>query len=268
MAIPVGSALGYMIGGFLGVHYGWRAAFFGAGLIGIPLALVATRLTDPRKIDRSQSTELFGSYKHLLKNKSFIAATLSTAFMTFSLGGLAVWMPSFLTRQWPISVARAGILFGGVTVVAGTLGSLTGGFLSDRLLRRFPSAYFLVSGVGLLTSLPLALIGLTQSSLPRALAFFFVAEFFAFINSGPLNAVIAEVTPLPARTLAFALNILVIHTLGDAMSPILIGRLSDTMQLRAALLIGVLPLGVAGLIALKAMAFYPADRSRVSVEPL
>ena len=184
--------------------------------------------------------------------------------MTFSLGGLAVWMPSFLTRQWPISVARAGLLFGGTTVVAGVSGSLVGGFLSDRLLDRIPSAYFLVSGIGLLISLPVAMIGLTQSSLLLALIFFGIAEFFAFLNTGPLNAVITEVTPLAARTMAFAINIFIIHALGDAISPLIIGALSDRWHLMTALLIGVLPLGAAGLISIKAMMFYVEDSRALS----
>ncbi len=144
--------------------------------------------------------------------------------------------------------------------MAGVTGSLVGGFLSDRLLRRIPSAYFLVSGIGLLISLPIAMIGLTQSSLSSALIFFAIAEFFAFLNSGPLNAVLTEVTPLPARTMAFAINIFIIHALGDAISPVIIGALSDRLQLMAALLIGVLPLGAAGLISMKAMMFYVEDR--------
>jgi predicted MFS family arabinose efflux permease len=260
MAIPVGSALGYMAGGILGSRYGWRMAFFGAGFIGVPLALLATRLTDPRRTDEKKSPDFLASYKHLFKNKSFLAATLATAFMTFSLGGLAVWMPSFLTRQWPISIARAGLLFGATTVVAGTLGSLAGGSISDRLLKQTPSAYFMVSGIGLLMSLPLALWGLKQTSLPLALAIFGVAEFFAFLNSGPLNAVIAEVTPLPVRTMAFAINIFFIHALGDAISPVIIGSISDRLHIVSALMIGVLPLGLAGLVSLKAMRFYDEDR--------
>jgi predicted MFS family arabinose efflux permease len=260
MAIPLGSALGYMAGGVLGSRYGWRAAFFGAGFIGIPLALLATRLSDPRRIEAQKPRALFSSYRHLFKNKSFIAATLTTAFMTFSLGGLAVWMPSFLTRQWPISVARAGLLFGGTTVVAGTLGSLAGGFISDRLLAKIPSAYFLVSGLGLLMSLPIALLGFKQTSLPWALVLFGVAEFFGFLNSGPLNAVLTEVTPLRARTMAFAINIFFIHALGDAISPVIIGAVSDRLQIVVALMLAVLPLGAAGLVSLKAMRFYGEDR--------
>lgn len=265
MAIPVGSALGYMVGGLVGSHHGWRAAFFGAGVIGVPLALLATRLVDPRKTSGENAPALLRSYKQLFKNKSFLSATLGTAFMTFSLGGLAVWMPSFLTRQWHISLARAGLLFGGVTVLAGTFGSLVGGFLSDRLLKRIPSAYFLVSGLALLLSLPLALMGLTRNSLDAALAFFFAAEFFAFINSGPLSAAIAEVTPLGARTMAFAINIFIIHALGDAISPVIIGALSDRFELTTALLIGVLPLGAATFVCLRATKFYVRDRENFGV---
>ena len=70
------------------------------------------------------------------------------AAMTFCLGGLAVWMPSFFNRYWGMDVSRAGTLFGAVTVAGGLVGSLLGGWLGDQLLRVTGKAYFLVSGAG------------------------------------------------------------------------------------------------------------------------
>jgi MFS family permease len=146
-AIPVGSALGYVLGGWFGHRFGWRAAFMVVGLPGFALAALAYFLRDPRApapavprgsgasavlgaveagAGRVPSPPNLEDYLALYRTRSYVASTLAMATMTFSLGGLAVWMPTFFNRFWGLNVEQAGVLFGGLTVVSGLLGSLTG----------------------------------------------------------------------------------------------------------------------------------------------
>lgn len=252
MAIPVGSALGYICGGWIGFHYGWRTAFMAVGIPGLILAVLAYFLRDPREA-RSASAEAlprFRDYLSLYRIRSYVASTLAMAAMTFALGGLAVWMPTFLTRFWGLNVAEAGTLFGAITVLAGLIGSITGGWLGDRLLQRTGKAYFIVSGIGLLLAMPAGIIAVVSHSYPLTLGALFAAELFAFLNMGPLNGVIISVTRSPMRSMAFAANIFVIHALGDALSPTLIGLVSDHWGLKPALIGAMLFLGIAGLFCL------------------
>ncbi|HVE13858.1 MAG TPA: MFS transporter, partial [Elusimicrobiota bacterium] len=106
-------------------------------------------------------------------------------------------------------------------------------------------AYFAVSGLGLALALPMGCISVLAGSFPLALAALFLAETLAFLNMGPLNAVIVAVVPAPMRSMAFAANIFVIHLLGDALSPTLIGRASDLWGLRLALVGSMTMLGAA-----------------------
>ncbi len=236
MAIPVGSAFGYVLGGLLGARWGWRAAFLMVGLPGLLAASLATLLKDPRPAPVAKTSCPGGrEYLKLLDNKVYITDTLALAAQTFALGGLAAWLPSFFVRQWGVGVADAGTWFGGVTVAAGALGSLAGGWLGDWGLRRTPRAYFILSGLGLALSVPLGLATLFAGALKTALAFLFFTEFFVFLNTGPLNALIADSTPLSMRSMAFAANIFAIHALGDAASPTVIGWASDIAGLRTAL---------------------------------
>lgn len=262
MAIPVGSALGYVAGGALGEAMGWRAAFFVLGAPGLVLAALCARLPEPQGASEARAKHPVpepSTYMRLFKVRSFMYVTLAGAAMTFGLGGMAVWMPTFFHREFGLSVAKAGTLFGAATVVGGLIGSLAGGWLADRALARTSKAYFLVSGLGLALGMPFALLALQARSLEAALAALVVAETLLFLNMGPLNAVIVAVTPLPERSMAFAANIFVIHALGDAVSPTIIGALSDRFGLRPALGVACAALGVAGALCFAGMRRYDED---------
>jgi MFS transporter, Spinster family, sphingosine-1-phosphate transporter len=268
MAIPVGSALGYIAGGAMGKAWGWRNAFYLVGLPGLILAVLATRMKDPSEgRPRAAASDSEGGalarYASLFKTRSFTFATLSGAAMTFALGGLAVWMPSFFHRAWGLDVAKAGTVVGGITVVAGMAGSLAGGKLADRLLRTNSRAYFLVSGWGMIVGMPLAIFSVLAPTFTLSAASLFLAELFVFLNMGPLNAVMVAVIPLSLRSMAFAANILVIHALGDAVSPAIIGALSDRFGLGKALIFALAWLGVAGGLCLLGARVYDEDAGRV-----
>jgi MFS family permease len=264
MAIPVGSALGYVVGGVLGQHWGWRNAFYVVGLPGLILAYLASRLKEPPRTIESAPSSAFTSYRGLFRIPSFNFVTLAMAAMTFSLGGYAVWMPSFFHRAWGLDLSQAGQMFGGITVVSGLLGSLAGGWLADRVLKFNSRAHVLISGLGLMLGMPVAMIALVAKSFHAAAAALFVAEFFLFLNMGPLNAVIVAVTELKSRSMAFAANILVLHALGDAVSPMIIGAASDKWGLQAALIGASLPLGISGALCFLGMAHYDRDAAKVA----
>ncbi|HEY5975847.1 MAG TPA: MFS transporter [Geobacteraceae bacterium] len=235
LAIPVGSALGYLCGGLVGQHYGWKAAFLLVGAPGFLLAVPLARLRPPPRAG-SASAAPRPDYRALLANRSYLLNTLAMTAMTFALGGLAQWMPTFLYRVHGLDLARANTLFGGLTVVTGIAGTLTGGWLGDLLQRRRADGYLMVSGWGFLLAIPAVVGALLASTIGGCLVGMFVAELCLFLNTGPLNTVIINVTHRESRAMAFAANIFVIHALGDAISPTLIGFLSDLWGLRLALL--------------------------------
>ncbi|ABB33434.1 major facilitator superfamily MFS_1 [Geobacter metallireducens RCH3] len=253
LAIPVGSALGYLLGGVIGQQWGWHAAFMMVGLPGLLLVLPVWLMREPPRsadaaLEQNDNPDN-GGYRALFRNRSFIANTLAMAAMTFALGGLAQWIPTFLYREHGLSVSTGNTLFGGLTVVTGICGTLTGGWLGDRLQRRTPKGYLLVSGWGFLLGTPAAAYAILTPSLNHCLGGMFLAEFFLFLNTGPLNTVIVNVTRPAVRAMAFAVNIFFIHALGDAISPTILGRLSDIWGLRTALLSTPVAILVAALFA-------------------
>ncbi|HEX8950090.1 MAG TPA: MFS transporter, partial [Dissulfurispiraceae bacterium] len=244
LAIPVGSALGYLLGGLIGHSLGWHTAFLLVGLPGLLLTLPLLLLKEPLRENTSVAaqtdtprSDTLKRYIPLLKNRSFVINTLSMAAMTFALGGLAQWMPTFLYRMHSLDVARGNTVFGVVTVVAGITGTLTGGLLGDRFQKKSGKGYLTVSGWGFLIGAPVTAFALITPSLPSCIAAMFLAEYFLFLSTGPLNTVVANVSAPSVRAMAFAVNIFFIHALGDAVSPAILGRLSDQWGLRNALMI-------------------------------
>jgi MFS family permease len=230
MAIPVGSALGYAFGGLVDAHLGWRWAFYLVVPPGILLAILAAFMRDPRTLKASggasHKSATFSDYKKLLKIPSLTSNILAQTAMTFAIGGLSVWAPTYIHEARGIPLDRANLMFGGILVVGGLISTLLGGWLGDRLQSRFPGAYFLVSGTGMALGFP-CVIAMLYTPFPYAWIFVFFAMFFLFLNIGPSNTAIANVTPSGMRSTAFALNILIIHLLGDAISPPLIGWIKD-----------------------------------------
>lgn len=272
LAIPVGSAIGYLLGGLLGYHFGWKSAFLIVGAPGILLTGAVWFIRDPKFGRRSsggqqaRKTPLAG-YLAFLKNRSFIMNTLAMAAMTFAMGGLAQWMPTFLFRVHHLDVARGNTLFGAVTVLAGILGTLSGGWLGDRFQRKSPSGYLLVSGWGFLAGIPFAVFAIASPSLTGCLAAAFFAEFFLFFNTGPLNTVIVNVSPFACRAMAFAVNIFFIHALGDAVSPTILGWFSDLWGLRAALMFTPIAIGIAAVFCFICTGFIRDDMARAEQQP-
>lgn len=271
MAIPVGSALGYLLGGILDRSFGWRAAFFVVGLPGMWLAWTVGRRADvPRggcggKAEASVPAGGPGlaDYLELLRTRSYVLNCLAMTAMTFAVGGLAAWVPTYLVRVRGMGLAEADLAFGLLTLVSGLGGTMAGGWLGDRLLSRIPTAYFLVSGVGLALSVPCASAVILLEDRTWVLAAIFLAEVFIFLNTGPLNAITADVSRENVRATAYAANIFVIHALGDAISPTIVGVISDRLGLAAAFWIAPGALGLAALFCFWGMRHFASDIARL-----
>jgi MFS family permease len=254
LAIPVGSAVGYLLGGFLEHHFGWRAAFFAVGLPGLLLALLTLTAPDPPRgiNDPPEARQPVGTYGETLlglaRNPQYVAAVLGLAAYTFAVGGLSFWVPIFLNRERGLTLARADLVVGAITVVAGIGGTFAGGYVADLLAPRMRQAYLHVSGASMLLAVPLAWIALSAPSPAVYMGALLVAEFLVFVSTGPINVVIVAVVPVGVRATAMAVSIFVIHLLGDAASPWVIGALSDRVGLSRAVLIMPFAVALSGLI--------------------
>ena len=286
MAIPVGAALGYIVGGLMSHHFSWRAAFFVAGAPGLLLAILVLRVKDPPRGSQDESEgegdatrpanaaagvpggsgPASGAaradhppasgpapgpvaiYLNLLKRAPYMLVVLGYAAYTFALGGLAVWMPNFLEHVHNIPAVQATTSFGAIVVVTGFLGTFLGGWLGDYWVKSSRQAYLWMSGVITLVAAPLTFVALTAASSSVYYPAIIAAELLLFMSTGPINSAIANMVSPTERASAFALSMFVIHLLGDVPSPTLIGWLSDLSSLGKAVLIVPAAIVISGIV--------------------
>lgn len=252
-AIPIGTALGYLVGGLVDHHYGWRAAFFVAGVPGLLLAGLTLSLEDPPRgvQDAVGPSKVAASFRTaftaLRRNVPYVMTVLGYAAYTFGLGALAFWMPAFLERERGIPKAAATMQFGAVVVATGLIGTFAGGWLGDALLRRTSQAYLWVSGISALLAAPLVFVALSSKEPTIYWAAMVGSQLLLFASTGPVNSVIVNAVPAGMRATAVAGSIFFIHVLGDVPSPPLVGWLSDRSSLAEAVMIVPAAIVVAGV---------------------
>ena len=257
VALPVGSALGYVIGGQvaklmngygpqigLDAREGWRWAFLIVMPPGLLLGAWALFRKDPPRgaAEKVPSTHRFRFQDALLlfKIPSYLWNLAGMTLMTFAVGGMSFWMPTYIHEfrmrggtdaAGQAQLADINLIFGGITVVTGLAGTIVGGYLGDWLRPRLKGggAYLKLSGWAMMAAFPFFLLVL-HAPFPWAWVAMGACLFLAFMNTGPTNTVIANVVPPGMRATGYAVAILVLHALGDAISPPLIGAITDRFK--------------------------------------
>ena len=264
-AIPVGSALGYVIGGLVGARFGWRWAFYLVTPPGLLLGLLCFWQRDPRvaahRLEQESPRRSIRDYLQLFRTRSYLVNCVAQTLMTFVTGGLGFWAAAYLRyRNQSPDVGMT--IFGLITVVAGLVSTLLGGVIADKLRSRFAGSYFWVSGIGMLIACPF-FIATLYIPFPAAWITMFLAIFFLFVNTGPSNTALANVSLPSVRATAFAVNIFFVHALGDVQAFWLLGYIGGHANMHVAFLFvsGIIFLsGLAWLIGVK---YLPADTAAV-----
>lgn len=248
VAIPVGSALGFKLGGFLGPHFGWRSAFVIVGLPGLVAAALVLLVRDPGRgaFDRGVAAappRWAHAIPMLLRNREYMYAVVGYTAVTFASGALADWVPTFLARHRGFALAEADGLVGALLVAGGLGGNLAGGLLADWLRTRVRGAYLGLSWTSMALSAACAAVALRIQGRAAISLFMFLAIFFMWFYNGPVNTMIANAVESGLRARAFAFSILAIHVFGDAASPSVVGKVSDLLSLPVA--ISLIPIAMA-----------------------
>ncbi len=268
-AIPVGGALGYALGDIIyGITGHWRHAFYAVVLPGIALGVWCLFMKEPPRPQGAAAAPkpTWGDYAELFRVPSYTLNTVGMTFMVFAMGGLAFWAPAYLEFKQadPVLGITPDTFFGIMTAFLGIVATILGGMAGDWLRPRFSGAYFLVSGAAMLIAAPL-LVAVVY--LPFPLAWWPLAGFIfcLFFNTGPTNTILANVIRPELRARGFAINIFIIHLLGDAASPWLMGKVTgqdDRWDLSFLMVAAVVFIG--GLAWMWGAAFLKADTDRAS----
>lgn len=235
MGMLVGGVVGLAVGGLLTQWVGWRYAFFLVGLPGIVLAFSVYHMNVPMTLPAEKPPSAFS----LFKIPAYLMVIAGGMFVVFSSTAFITWGPTFANRYHGLNVAQASSWMGGLVLVGSIAGVLVGSYAADTLQARWVFGRALTIGATLLIGTPFLFVAVNTDSLPLFLACLFVASFLLTCYHGPATAVIHDLTPPRAHSFAFALYSFMIHLLGDAVAPALVGKVSDLSELRHGLQIGV-----------------------------
>jgi MFS family permease len=234
-ATPLGSALGYLLGGFALEHGGWRYGFFWAGAPGLILALALLPLAEPARrragegeiASRGLPKAGLSGFSELLRIENYVLVLIGLTAYTFGLGAFAAWGPTFLNRVHGLELSFADQFFGGTLVIAGLLGTLIGGFSASAWRKKSRAGYTYVLTASAAMTVLAATAAFLSASTQVSMACLAAAMFLAFLPTGPINTLLIESVPVNLRARAMATSIFVIHLLGDFWSPVIVGRLAD-----------------------------------------
>jgi MFS family permease len=235
IAIPVGSAIGYILGSKLAELYGWRSAFLWAGYPGLLLAFTLFLLREPPRGAAETHTASpvvekpgWRSYLTLLTFPQYRLVVAGYIAQTFAMGAFAFWGPPFLERVHHMSTAAAGAYFGQSLVVAGLIATLTGGFVATAWQKRTGRGYASMLALSALLTAPAAYVAFSATDPVISKIALSASMFLIFLSTGPVNTLILETVPVSMRATAMAGSIFAIHMFGDLWSPPIVGHYSDT----------------------------------------
>ena len=240
LGLPVGTALGFLIGGSIADLWGWQAVFFVVGVPGLVAVLAGLVMSDPgRGASEGVGSKVkatgtpLSEYLDLFKTKTFVFNTGGMAAVTFATGAYAAWGSTFYQREFGITATEAGKWIGLLLVTAGLIGIGLGMVLPDLLQKLTKRAYLLLAAFAVLGAVPLAAAGILYPRYGPSMGLMFVASILMAMVLGPSNTVTANVVPAHRRAMAYSVFIFLIHFLGDISSPILVGKISTIFGTQA-----------------------------------
>jgi MFS family permease len=254
-AIPMGFALGFVIGGVLADYFGWRQAFMIVGVPGIVAAVLVWRLKEPVRgatdepvvvtaldeiaespaetsralAHKDAGQSWLGNVWKILCTRDWLLSTAGYTALTFTLGAFATWATVLMVEDKGMSKKNAAITLGIVTLLGGAAGTFGGGWLADRIAARRRNAYFLVCAVSTLIGIAPTIMALVSNDARVYLPSIFFAVMLLFVSNAPFHAILINSVPTLVRATAVALNIVIIHTFGDAISRAAVGVLTDLL---------------------------------------
>ena len=248
LAVPVGSALGIVVGGYLATVGNWRLALGvvgGAGLLVAPLVVLT--LPEPERPPGAGDETLARALATLVAMPSFVALAFGAGIASIAGYGLFFWLPSFFVRSFGLSVFDASLAFAGLLVTGGAAGIHLGGVLGDRLAAARPRALVLLPAVAFLLSAPAFVLALRATSLAACLALLVPATGLGLCWLGPSYAAVQRLAGPRQRATAAATYLFIVNLLGLGLGATVIGWLSDRFAVHAG--VGALRLAILAVLA-------------------
>lgn len=265
-AAPLGAGLGIMLGGYIAVNYGWRYAF---GLVAFPGMIVATLfffindyntlpLVEQKTKTSTAFLDIFTAIKNLFKIRTLWYIYLSYALIIGVSTSLLDWSTTYFMRYYSLRQGLASSISGGIAVLV-LVGAPLSGILGDRFNRKHKNAYLFVSFVTTIISALALLIALLVHDLTACLVCFGIFGVTSVGYLAPATTVMQNVVQPGMRAISFGFNVLFMNLLGAFLFPVIIGKISDILNLHISLLFLPSILLIASILFLLCRKQYQKD---------
>ena len=250
----LGGAAGQALGGILGSRYGWQSALFVIAAVGLlPVIAVATLQEPPR----GPSSEACPILK-LLTVPAFLAMIAGGSCITFSTVSILTWGVDFAVTYKGFSPIQASVDLAAIGIVCSLCGVLFGGFVADRLQRRFVYGRIIAIALAFLFAAPFVLLAIQTDEQNLVLFAFALSAFFMSWYHGPVTAVIHDMMPRRAHATSIGVYMFVTQLVGG-FGPQFVGRISDLHDMQFGLQIAVAVMVAGGLLMFLVIHFIRRD---------
>lgn len=234
LGIPLGSAAGVMLGGYIAARVDWRAAFFvvgGAGVLLAPLFRLVVRepLRDAPVAGRAPVGRVFAI---LAAKPSFWLLALGAASSSMLGYGLAFWLPSLLKRSFHLDLVQTAQFYGAALLIGGVPGILLGGVIGDRFGGRDRAIYARAPAIAFLVAVPLFAAGIMSTSTVAAFLFFLIPQALVYLWLAPIVTAVQHLVPAHMRATASASFLLINNLIGLGAGSFALGAVSDGLTAR------------------------------------
>jgi len=230
----LGGVCGQALGGILGPHYGWQSVLFVLGLAGALPGIALFGIKEPPRGPRSEVVPIL----RILSVPAFLAMIAAGCCITFASVSLLTWAVDFAVSYKDFTLREASVLLAASTLFALILGVLCGGFIADRLQKRFHYGRLIAIGMALLLATPFLLLAILSDEKRFVLGGLFVAGFFMSWYHGPVTAIIHDMMPRRAHSTSIGLYMFFTQLVGG-VGPQITGKISDLRDLQVGLEISV-----------------------------
>lgn len=234
MGPHLGILMGFLVGGFVGEAFGWRAPFLVAGLAGVALtAFCAYAVTEPERRDtgdaagHGHATTVLDAARAVWRMPSMRHLFIGCAVLDMAVSALIAWLPAFLMRAHGLKLSTTGALLAVVLGLFGAGGTLLGGWLSDRLGARAPAWRLRTAAIVVLLLAPVWALAITADDDAIALVALTIAGTLIVFHLGPAFAMVQSLAAPRSRALTASLLLFVANLVGVGVGPYLVGALSD-----------------------------------------
>ena len=236
LGIPLGSAAGVMLGGYIAAMIEWRTAFIAVGVAGVIIAPMFRLLVREPAADGGAACgaklRMTDAFRILARKRSFWLLSFGASASSMMGYGIAFWIPSLMQRSFGLDLVATSQFYGAILLLGGVAGVVGGGWLGDRLGGRDRAAYAMLPAIAFVIAVPLFAGGLLASTVTAAFLFFLVPQALAYVWLGPVLSSVQHLVPAAMRATASASFLLINNLIGLGLGSFVLGALSDLMTAR------------------------------------